>query len=36
VFVSDDLAPRVRGTHVDLTSDASDHQPMLLEVHTEP
>jgi endonuclease/exonuclease/phosphatase family metal-dependent hydrolase len=32
VFVSADLAPRVRALHVDATSDASDHQPMLLEL----
>jgi endonuclease/exonuclease/phosphatase family metal-dependent hydrolase len=34
VFVSDDLAPRVKNLHVDLTSDASDHQPVLLEIDT--
>ena len=30
VFVSDDLAPRVRDLRVDATTDASDHQPVLL------
>lgn len=30
VFVSDDLAPRVEALHVDATSDASDHQAMIL------
>jgi endonuclease/exonuclease/phosphatase family metal-dependent hydrolase len=34
VFVSDDLSPRVRALHVDLASDASDHQPVLLELDT--
>jgi endonuclease/exonuclease/phosphatase family metal-dependent hydrolase len=34
VFVSDDLAPRVRAVHADLASDASDHQPVLLELDT--
>jgi endonuclease/exonuclease/phosphatase family metal-dependent hydrolase len=34
VFVSDDLSPRVRVLHVDLASDASDHQPVLLELDT--
>ena len=29
VFVSADLAPRVRAVQVDLVSDASDHQPVL-------
>jgi len=32
VFVSDDLAPRVRELRVDATSDASDHQPVLVEI----
>jgi len=32
IFVSEDLAPRVRELRVDLTSDASDHQPMVLEL----
>jgi len=32
VFVSDDLAPRVRDLRVDAGSAASDHQPMLLEL----
>ena len=30
VFVSADLAPRVRDMRVDATTDASDHQPVLL------
>ena len=30
VFVSDDLAPRVAACHVDASSDASDHQAMVL------
>jgi endonuclease/exonuclease/phosphatase family metal-dependent hydrolase len=30
VFVSDDLAPRVRGLRVDASSDASDHQALVL------
>jgi len=30
VFVSDDLAPRVKALAVDATSDASDHQAMIL------
>jgi endonuclease/exonuclease/phosphatase family metal-dependent hydrolase len=32
VFVSADLAPHVRALVVDGASDASDHQPVLLEV----
>ena len=32
VFVSADLAPRVRDIRVDATSDASDHQPVLIEL----
>jgi len=32
VFVSADLAPRVRDVRVDATSDASDHQPVLIEL----
>ena len=32
VFVSDDLASRVRRLQVDVASDASDHQPVLLEI----
>jgi endonuclease/exonuclease/phosphatase family metal-dependent hydrolase len=32
VFVSEDLAPRVRVLRVDAESDASDHQPVLLEL----
>lgn len=34
VFVSADLAPRVRAIRVDTTSDASDHQPVLVELDT--
>jgi endonuclease/exonuclease/phosphatase family metal-dependent hydrolase len=32
VFVSADLAPRVQGMQVDTASDASDHQPVLVEL----
>lgn len=32
VFVSEDLAARVRGMRVDLETRASDHQPVLLEL----
>jgi endonuclease/exonuclease/phosphatase family metal-dependent hydrolase len=32
VFVSDDLAPRVKALEVDSTSDASDHQAVILEL----
>jgi len=32
VYVSADLAPHVAGLRVDATSDASDHQPLLLEL----
>jgi endonuclease/exonuclease/phosphatase family metal-dependent hydrolase len=32
VFVGADLAPRVRDVRVDATSDASDHQPVLVEL----
>ena len=32
VFVSDDLAPRVRDVRVDAGADGSDHQPLLLEL----
>ena len=32
VFVSEDLAPQVRNLRVDAESDASDHQPLLLEL----
>lgn len=32
VFVSDDLSPRVRDVRIDASSDASDHQPVLLEL----
>jgi endonuclease/exonuclease/phosphatase family metal-dependent hydrolase len=35
IFVSDDLASRVKEVRVDLDSDASDHQPMLLELDVE-
>lgn len=31
-FVSEDLLPRLRAIEVDAVSDASDHQPMLLEL----
>ena len=36
VFVSDDLAPRVAAVEVDDRSNASDHQPMLLELRDAP
>jgi len=36
VFVSDDLAPRVAALEVDDLSNASDHQPMLLELRDAP
>jgi endonuclease/exonuclease/phosphatase family metal-dependent hydrolase len=32
VFLTEDLAPRVRAVTVDVATDASDHQPMILEV----
>ena len=32
IFVSADLAPRVRGVRVDQKTQASDHQPVLLEL----
>jgi endonuclease/exonuclease/phosphatase family metal-dependent hydrolase len=32
VFVSEDLAPHVRALHVDDLTDASDHQPLLVEL----
>jgi endonuclease/exonuclease/phosphatase family metal-dependent hydrolase len=32
VFVSEDLAPRVRSLQVDVTSDASDHQALVIEL----
>ena len=32
VFVSEDLAPRVRACRVDATSDASDHQAVILDL----
>jgi endonuclease/exonuclease/phosphatase family metal-dependent hydrolase len=31
-FVTEDLAPRVRGLHVISATAASDHQPVLLEL----
>lgn len=34
-FVSPDLAGRVRRFEVEARTDASDHQPMLLELATE-
>ena len=30
IFVSDDLAPRVRAVRVDRETQASDHQPVIL------
>lgn len=32
IFVSDDLAPRVKAVRADPQSDASDHQPMMIEL----
>ena len=32
VFVSADIASRVRDVRVDATTDASDHQPVLVEL----
>ena len=32
VFVTEDLAPAVSALHVDAKSDASDHQPVLIEL----
>jgi endonuclease/exonuclease/phosphatase family metal-dependent hydrolase len=32
MFVSEDLAPRVRRVEVDLATRASDHQQVLLEL----
>ncbi|HUQ29153.1 MAG TPA: endonuclease/exonuclease/phosphatase family protein [Usitatibacter sp.] len=32
VFVSEDIAPRVRGIEVDSATRASDHQPVLVEI----
>jgi endonuclease/exonuclease/phosphatase family metal-dependent hydrolase len=32
IYVSGDIAPRVRGLNVDLETAASDHQPVLLEI----
>ncbi len=34
VFVNADLAPRLRAVSVDASSDASDHQPVLVELDT--
>jgi endonuclease/exonuclease/phosphatase family metal-dependent hydrolase len=34
-FVSEDLVPRLRELRVDAGSDASDHQPLVLEIDTE-
>jgi endonuclease/exonuclease/phosphatase family metal-dependent hydrolase len=34
-FVSEDLVPRLRSMRVDGASDASDHQPVVLEIDTE-
>lgn len=31
-FVSEDLAPRIRGVEVDVLTQASDHQPVLLDL----
>lgn len=36
IFVSQDLAPRVRRVHVDQALQASDHQPMLVEFDSAP
>ena len=32
LFVTEDLAPQVRGVRVDADTDASDHQPVILEL----
>ncbi len=32
IYVSEDIAPKVRGLRVDLRTEASDHQPVLLEI----
>jgi endonuclease/exonuclease/phosphatase family metal-dependent hydrolase len=32
IFVTEDLAPRVRSVEVNLQTDASDHQPVMLEL----
>jgi endonuclease/exonuclease/phosphatase family metal-dependent hydrolase len=32
LFVTEDLAGRIRRVSVDAVTDASDHQPMVLEV----
>jgi endonuclease/exonuclease/phosphatase family metal-dependent hydrolase len=32
VFLTGDLADRLRGVHVDMKTDASDHQPVLVEL----
>lgn len=34
IFVSEDLAPQTRAMRVDMETDASDHQPLLLELGT--
>jgi endonuclease/exonuclease/phosphatase family metal-dependent hydrolase len=34
-FVSEDIAARVKALHIDLVSDASDHQPVLLELDVD-
>lgn len=36
VFVTEDIASRVRAVHVDALTDASDHQPILLDLDTNP
>lgn len=36
IFVSDDLVPRVRTVRVDQETQASDHQPVLLELADRP
>lgn len=35
VFVSADIADRVRSVHVDQSTDASDHQPVLMELDVD-
>jgi len=32
LFITEDLAPRVRSVRVDGGTDASDHQPVILEL----
>ena len=34
IFVSDDLAPRMKSIRVDQETQASDHQPVILELAT--